>query len=118
MRFIVAIILSGLLAFVLSLYFDWWAIAVATFVVAILIYQRPWVSFVSGFLSIFLMWGIIALWRDINNDGVLGKKIAALLPLGGSSVLLIIVGGLIGGLVGGMAALSASYLRTPVYKAG
>ena len=111
MKFIVAIILTALLAFAGGLFFSWWIIAIAAFVVALLIHQRAGKAFLSGFLAIFLLWGAIAWWIDMKNEHILSKRIAEVLPLGGSSFLLIIVTAFIGALVGGFGAMSGSYLR-------
>ena len=56
--------------------------------------------------------GGLAWWIDMKNNGVFSVKIANVLPLGGNSILLILLQVLIGGLVAGMAAISGSYLRT------
>ena len=113
MKFLVSVVLTALLAFVAGLYLPWWSIAIAAFIVALIIPQRPGSSFLSGLLGLFLLWGALALWINIKNEGILATKIASVLPLGGSAVLLILVTGLIGGLVAGFAALSGSYLRSP-----
>ncbi|MFZ1264458.1 MAG: hypothetical protein WAT34_13190, partial [Chitinophagaceae bacterium] len=60
----------------------------------------------------FLLWAGLAWWIDMKNNGVLSKKIATVLPLGGNSLVLILVTGIIGGLVAGMAAMSGSFLRS------
>jgi hypothetical protein len=112
MKLIVAIILTALLAFVTGLYFPWWSLAIAAFLVAALVHQRSWKAFAGGFLGIFLLWAGIAWWLDTKNDGVLSKRIAELLKLGGNSFLLIIVTAIIGGLVGGFAAMTGSFLRS------
>jgi hypothetical protein len=111
MKFLVAVILTALLAFIGGLYFPWWVIAIVAFLVAILIHQNAGKALLSGFLGIFLLWGALALWINIKNEGILAAKIASLLPLGGSAIVLILVTGFIGGLVGGLAALSGTYLR-------
>lgn len=111
MRFILATLLTATLSFLAGLYMPWWSIAVVSFLVALLVKQRYGLAFISGFLGIFLLWGILAFWIDVKNNGVLSHKIAQLFPLGDSSVLLILVTGLVGGLVGGFAAMSGSTLR-------
>ena len=116
MKFITSIILTGLLAFIAGLYFPWWSLAIIAFLVAVLIHQKPWKAFPSGFLGLFLLWGGLALWINLKNDGVLAIKVASLLPLGGSPYLLIIVTGFIAGLIGGLAALAGSYLRSSPAK--
>ena len=112
MKFIVSILLIALLSFALGLYLPWWSLALVAFVVAALIHQRAGKAFLSGFLGLFLLWGIMAFIIDANNDHVLSVKVAELLPLGGSSFLLILITALIAGLVGGLAAMAGSYVRT------
>jgi len=116
MKFITSIILTGLLAFIAGLYFPWWSLAIIAFLVAVLIHQKPWKALLSGLLGLFLLWGGLALWINIKNDGVLAVKVASLLPLGGSPYLLITVTGLIAGIIGGLAALAGSYLRSSPAK--
>ena len=112
MKMIVAIILTALLSFLGGLYMQWWSLAVAAFLVALLIPQRAGKAFLSGFFGVFLLWAILAWWIDMKNQGILSKKIASILPLGGSSILLLLVAAFVGGLVAGFAALSGSYLRS------
>jgi hypothetical protein len=112
MKFITAIILTALLAFIGGLWFAWWSIAVAAFIIALLVHQKAGKAFLSGFIGVFFLWGVLALWIDIKNDSVLSKKIAEVLPLGGSSFLLILVTAVIGALVAGFGAMSGSYLRS------
>src|SRR5882757_7705601 len=112
-KFIVSTLLIGLLSFVAGLYLPWWGIALAAGLVSLVIPQRPGTAFFSGFLAVFLLWGLLALSIDTANDSILSKKIAQILPLGGSPILLILVTALVGALVGGLAALSGSYLKQP-----
>jgi hypothetical protein len=111
MKSIVSILLTALLAFVGGLYMQWWSLAVAAFLVALIIPQKAGKAFLSGFIGVFLLWGVLAWWIDMKNEGVLSKKIASVLPMSGSVVLLIIITAVAGGLVAGFAALSGSYIR-------
>ncbi|MET0391666.1 MAG: hypothetical protein ABW019_00940 [Chitinophagaceae bacterium] len=112
MKFLVALILTILLAFIAGLYLPWWSIAIAAFVVALLVHQKAVKAFLSGFLGLFLLWAVLAEWIDLKNESILSARIAELLPLGGQSWLLVLVTGFVGGLVAGFAAMSASYLRS------
>lgn len=112
MKFVVATILTALLAFIGGLFLPWWIIAVTSLLVAVVIHQQAWRAFLSGLLGLFFLWGGLALWIDMNNNGVLSKKIALILPLGGSTGLLIALTGFVGGLVAGLAAMAGSYLRS------
>lgn len=112
MKFLVAIVLTSILAFISGLFLPWWGIAITSLLVAVLIHQKAGKAFLSGLLGVMLLWVGLAWWIDMKNNGVLSKKIAQLLPLGGNVILLILVTGLLGGLVGGFAAMTGSYLRT------
>ena len=111
MKFTAATLLSLLLAFISGLFLPWWGIAISSLLVAVVVHQRAGKAFAAGLLGVFLLWGGLAFFIDLKNHGVLSHKIASVLPLGGSSILLIVVTGLIGGLVAGLGALSGSYLR-------
>ena len=112
MKFLAAIILTALLAFTGGLWFGWWIIAIAAFLIAILVHQQAARAFLSGAIGVLLLWGGLATWIDAKNNHILSKKIAAILPLGGHPSLLIIVTALVGALVAGFAAMSGSYLRS------
>jgi hypothetical protein len=111
MKFIFAFILTALLSYAAGFYFPWWSIAVTAFVVAALIPQKPMLAFIAGFSALFLLWAVLALSIDMNNEHLLSQKISALLFKSSSHALIISVTGLVGGLVAGFAALAGSYLR-------
>lgn len=111
MKFIISILLTALLSFVICLYTDWWGIAIAAFAVTAFIHQAPSKAFLTGFLALFFLWGGLSWWTDLQNEHVLSHKLAALLPFGGSAFIMIFVTALIGGLVAGFASLAGSYLR-------
>jgi len=115
MKFIVVVLLTALLGYAAPLYFSWWSFAVCSFVIALFIHQKPLVAFVATFLGLFLLWGIMAMLIDNANNHLLSQKIALVLPLKGSSILLILITALVGGLVSGFAGLSASFARKPRY---
>lgn len=112
MKFFVALLLTALLAFISGLFLPWWGIAITSLLVAVLVHQKAGKAFLAGLSGVFLLWGALAWWIDMKNNGVLSARIASVLPLGGNALLLIIATGLVGGLVAGMAALSGSYLRS------
>jgi hypothetical protein len=111
MKCIVSIVLIALLSLISGIFLPWWVIALAAALVGVLIPQRPGMAFLSGFVALFLLWGIVAWAIDSANGSILSQRIAQILPLGGSPVLLILVTALVGALVGGMAALTGSYLK-------
>jgi hypothetical protein len=115
MKFIVVVLLTALLGYAAPLYFSWWSFAVTSFIIALLVHQKAWLAFVAAFLGLFLLWGVMAMIIDTANNHLLSQKIAVLLPLRGSSFLLIFITALTGGLVSGFGGLSGSLARKPVY---
>ncbi len=113
MKQITAIVLTAFLAFVAGIYSNlpWWSFAITSLIVSVAIHQKPGKAFLSGFLGLFGLWAVMALLKDIPNDHILSTKVAQILPLGGSYIVLILVTGIVGGLVSGLAALTGSYLR-------
>mgnify|MGYP007095113941 FL=1 len=57
------------------------------------------------FIAITFFWMAYAFYLGNANDFILANKIAVLLPLGGSSFLLILVTGIIGGIAAGISAV-------------
>ena len=111
MKFAITTILIALLSFLAGIYLPWWGFALAAFLVSALIRQRPGTAFLSGFLALFILWAVLAKTMDGPNNSILSVKIAQILPLGGSAVLLILVTALVGALVGGLAALTGSFIH-------
>lgn len=110
LKFIVTTVLIALLSFIGGLFFPWWTIAVAAFLVSALIPQRPLIAFLAGFLALFLLWGGMALGIDIANDHILSTRVAGVLPLQGSSTLLLLITAFAGALTGGGGSLTAAFL--------
>lgn len=110
MKFIIAVLLTALLGFALTLYLWWWSFAIAAFLVAFIVKQSPSKSFLAGFVSMALLWLIQAAVLDAANNHLLSSKVAVLLPFHGSVIALLITTAIVGGLVSGMAALTGSYL--------
>lgn len=111
MKFFISLILTALLSFALCLFLPWWSIAVAAFVVAVLIPQNPGRSFLTGFISLFLLWGGLSFWISNNNDHILAHKVSQLIVKMDNPYLLILATALIAALVAGFAALAGSFLR-------
>jgi hypothetical protein len=113
MKFIVSILLIAFLAFVAGLFtqLPWWIFVISSFIVSTLLHQTPGKSFLSGFLGLFLLWVVLAFIKDSANEHLLSAKVALILPLGGSYMMLILVTGIIGGLISGLAALTGSFVK-------
>ena len=113
MKFVTAFFLTGFLAYAIGLFTNlpWWSFVFTSFVVAMAVHQKPGKAFLSGFIGLFLLWGLLAILKDNPNEHILSTKVAKLLPLGGSYILLIFLTAFLGGLVSGLAATSGSTFR-------
>lgn len=110
MKFILSIFITALLAYLLGIYLPWWSIAIAAFVVSLLINQGAGLSYLSAFLGIFILWSVLALLINTANAGILANRVRQLFGIG-QSYQLIMLTGFIGGVVAGFSALSANLLR-------
>lgn len=111
MKFVTTTILIILFSFLVCLYFPWWSISIVAFIIPILIPQGHLASFISGFVALFLLWGIMSLWISISNGNILAHRVSLLIFKADNPYLLIIVTALIGAMVAGFAALTGSFLR-------
>lgn len=111
MKFIASLILTALLSFAACLYLPWWSIAVVAFIVAALIPQGSGMSFLTGFLALFLLWGSLSFVISSSNEHILAHKVSLLILSIDSPYLLMFATALTGGLVAGLAAMTASFIR-------
>lgn len=111
MKIIISILLIALVSFALGLYLPWWSIAIPAFGIAALLIKKPWVGFIAGFTSIFLLWGGLSLGISAANKHLLATKISVLVINNNNPLLLILMTALAGALVAGFAALSGSLFR-------
>ena len=111
MKFFISLLLTALLSFAFCLFLPWWSIAIASFIVAALIPQKPGKSFLTAFTALFLLWGGLSFWISYNNNHLLAHKISQLILKMDNPMILILATALIGALVAGFAALAGSFVR-------
>lgn len=112
MKFFVSIVLHALLAYAIGLFnLPWFGFVVTSAIVAFAIPQKPFKSFLCGFLALFILWLVLAVMIDTANEHLLSQKVAQILPLKGNYWLLIFVTAFVGGLLAGLAALTGSLGR-------
>jgi len=101
MRFLLAVLLTTVLALAATWWMPWWTLAVVAALIGFVV--RPRRAFWAGFLGVFLLWLVVGLVRDAPNDHILATRMAGVLPLRGQWWAYLLVSAVIGGLVGGMA---------------
>ncbi len=116
MNLLIKIVLIAVLALLLEMFMPWWSIAVAAFAVELAMGKPKGKAFVAGFAGIFILWMANAIIIDMQNEHILAGKVAKVLPMGGSVVVLVLVTAVIGGLVGGLAAATGRELKRAFVK--
>lgn len=111
MKLILKIFLIGGISTIVQLFLPFWSVAAVAFLVCLFLEGNGFSSFLSGFLAVGLLWAIVALVINAQTASILSSKIAFVLPLEGSVVLLTLITVLVGALVGGFGALSGSMFR-------
>lgn len=111
MKFVTTIILIMLFSFCACLFFPWWSIAIVAFIISLLFPQKPFTSFLSGFIALFLLWGFLSLWISVQNGDILAHRVSLLIFKIDSPFLLILATALIGAIVAGFASLTASFAK-------
>lgn len=130
MKFLLRIIFIAGLIFLSGMFLPWPIItlALSAFLVGLLFGKKPRrkrvygksqphrpMSFWSGFIASFVVWGSVAYWLDKQNESVLSGRIFGILPidfipLDGGPMFLGVMTALVAGVLGGMASLSGQLL--------
>ncbi len=106
MKFTISTLLILVLSFAAGIFLPWWSIAIVSFIVAFAIPQKAGLSFLAGFIAVFILWAGLSFYLSNANNNLLAHKLSILFIKKDSPILLIIVTGVIGGLVAGFAGLS------------
>lgn len=110
MRFFVQVILTSLLSYILQQFIAPWIVVPVALLVALMTQNNASAAFLGGFAAISLLWMTKATMIDVYTNSILSVKVAAVLGLK-SSIMLILLTGLIGGLLGGLGAASGQHIR-------
>jgi len=101
MKFLIKVIIIGVIVYFGGPYFGWWWIAVAAFLGGVLVKTSGVQSFFAGVFGVGIVWLWLTLKIDIATGSILTQKIAELFKLGHSSFIIgatVLVGSLVGAL--------------------
>lgn len=105
----VGCILAGGLLPLLGL--PWWTILPAAVLAGIFFPLPAGRGFLLAWLLGLILWGGLAMWHDLRNDGLLSSKVAQIFQLS-PGLYMAIITGLLGGLLAGFGALTGRYAMT------
>ena len=111
MKFLKQTLFTVALCFILQYFLPWWTLALGAFVGGYVFGNNGWVSFLSGFLAVGLLWFSTALFIDIQTQSILTEKVARIFPTK-TPALLFLLTAIIGGLPAGFAALTGSLVKS------
>ncbi|NGP89228.1 hypothetical protein [Fodinibius halophilus] len=98
----------ALTAWLLSLVFPWWSLAISGLVLGAILGKSGKHSFGYGFLGIGGLWLIQSMISHINNNGILTERVANIfsLPYPWLAIVMTVA---IGGLAGALSSLTGYY---------
>jgi hypothetical protein len=99
-----------------QLFLPWWGMVAGCILGGYLTAPMNRAAFMAGFISVFLIWGGLALYLDLQNDSILSSRVIRLFPLPQWPVILVLITALIGGLTGGLACKTGELLRRFTWK--
>ncbi|MEM9983554.1 MAG: hypothetical protein AAF804_00530 [Bacteroidota bacterium] len=135
MRFVLRVILIAALSYLLGwLLPQWpiWPMVGAAFLIGLLLSQgqkrrmfetrkapRSY-GFLSGFIAVFLLWGILTFAIHEGNEGLLAGKMTSLLSQGAqeSGMWMVFATALVGGILGGLGAMTGNLMGQALKSQG
>jgi hypothetical protein len=115
MRFFLHIIFTALAAMIAAYFIAWWGVAVAAFLIALILHYKAGRSFVLGMLGVMLCWLVVILFRDLPNEHILSGRMAKVFGLP-NYFLFVVVTLFLGGLVGGVSAWAGALMSAAFRK--
>lgn len=109
MNVVVKILLTIVLAYALELFFPWYSVAIAAFIVGYAVRSR--LSFLAGFIAIALLWSFKAVLIDITSASDLATRVAQILAVQ-QKIFLYLMTAVVGGLVGGFACMTGALAQS------
>lgn len=114
MKQLITIVLIAFVTYITGMMtsLPWWSFVIPVALIAAWRKHSPAQAFLTGFAGVFILWVVVAALKDMANEHILATKVASILPLGGSYILLILITGFVGALLGGLSSLTGSFLRS------
>ena len=85
MKFLFQLLCTMVLAYILEIFFSWYAIAIAAFIMGYILKSNA--NFLAGFLAIALLWLLKAWLINSSSDSDLTDRVAQIFSLGQGELL-------------------------------
>lgn len=95
---------------IISFLMPWWGIMLVGFLFGLLTRRKIARLLFHVFTAVFLLWAGVAIYIHIVNEGVLAHRLANLINLP-ASWMMVLITGLIGSVAASTSSLSGHYLR-------
>lgn len=95
---------------IVTLFLPWWTLLIPAVLLGAVLFEHSVSAFLIGFLSLFAAWAVQVLYIDIANESILSGRVAEMLGVGQSWIVILITAAT-GGLIGGMGTLFGSQIR-------
>ncbi|WP_372371051.1 hypothetical protein [Candidatus Uabimicrobium sp. HlEnr_7] len=97
---------------VTQMFFPWWSMAIAAFVVGFVVVEgKTGIGvFFKGFFGVALLWTLVATVKYFTSSDIIAARVSTLFSLP-HPYLTIVISGAVGGIIAGMATLSGCQLR-------
>ena len=112
MRFVSAVIVCMLAAWMLGLWLPYWSLSLSALAVGFLMRPGNGTAFLAGLLAGALLWGGLAYMADAANGHILATRVGKL--LGTNAMGLVAITGLLGGVLAALGMLVGSRVREAV----
>ncbi len=90
-----------------TLFLPWWALLIPAFIFGAALFDKSFLAFITGLTAGFFAWGLQVIYIDIANQSILSTRMAELLGVGQSWIVILLTA-LVGGITGGMGTLLGS----------
>jgi len=109
------ILFLGGFHFLLSMFMPWWNVLPVALLSGFLFQKKALTSFWICFLTVFILWMLMIINIDINNEGILANQLATMFGLP-SKWLVFLISGFFGGVVASFAGAAGSHLKGFIQK--
>jgi len=93
-----------------TLFLPWWALLIFAFILGAALFDKSFLALITGFTAAFSAWGLQVIYIDIANQSILSTRMAELLGVGQSWIVILLTA-MIGGIIGGMGTLLGTRFR-------